>query len=72
MDYIRVEHKLHSTSYSFHKSCFLSYLYSMGTQHGNLHQAGRPVLLCGPTQEPVLATANTGKKSGEVLEKKGG
>ena len=28
---------------------------------GNLHPAGCPILFCGPTQEPVLATANTGK-----------
>ena len=28
------------------------------------------MLFCGPTQEPVLATANTEKKIGEVLEKK--
>ena len=26
-------------------------------------------MFCGPTQEPVLATTNTGNKSGEVLEK---
>ena len=40
---------------------FLAYLYSAGTQHGNLHPTGRPILFCGPTQDPVLATANTGK-----------
>ena len=51
---------------------FLAYLYSAGTQHGNLHQAGWPILLCGPTQELVSATANTekigrgfGKNAGE-------
>ena len=33
----------------------------MDTQHRNLHPAGWPILFCGPTQEPVLATANTGK-----------
>ena len=48
---------------------FLAYLYSLGTQHGNLHPTGWPILFCGPTQDPVLATANTGKKLGEVLEK---
>ena len=37
------------------------YLYSANTQHGNLHPAGWPILFCGPTQEAVLATANTGK-----------
>ena len=54
-------HSFHKSSY--HKSCvfFLAYLYSAGTQNGNLHPGGWPVLFCGPTQEPVLATANTGK-----------
>ena len=47
---------------------FLAYLYPPGTQHGNLHPAGGPISFCGPTQEPVLATANTGKNR-EVLEK---
>ena len=40
---------------------FLAYLYRLGTQHGNLHPAGCSALFCGPTQEPVLATANAGK-----------
>ena len=40
---------------------FGAYLYSMSTKRGNLHPAGRPSLLCRPTQEPVLATANRGK-----------
>ena len=48
---------------------FWACLYSAGTQHGNLHPAGWPTLFCGPTQEPVLDTANTGKKSEEVFEK---
>ena len=39
----------------------LAYLYSAGTQHGNLHPTGWPILLCGPTQDPVLAIANIGK-----------
>ena len=30
------------------------------------------ILFCRPTQEPVLATANAGKTSGEVLEKNAG
>ena len=41
---------------------FLAYLYTAGTQHGNLYPAGWPILFCGPAQEPVLATANTEKK----------
>ena len=40
-----------------------------GHSNGNLHPAGWPILFCGPIQELVLAKANTGKKSGEVLEK---
>ena len=43
------------------KTCFWAYLYSVGTQHGNLKSAWWPILFCSPTQEPVLATANTGK-----------
>ena len=42
-------------------TCFEAYLYSVGTQHENLQSAGWPILFCGPTQEPVLATANTEK-----------
>ena len=48
---------------------FLAYLYSAGTQHGNLQPTGWPILFCGPTQDPMLATANKGKNLGEVLEK---
>ena len=74
------KYSFHKSS-SYHKSCwvfcsfvclfvcFLAYLYSAGTQHGNLHPAGLPILFCRPTKEPMSATANTGKKSGEVLEK---
>ena len=41
---------------SHHKSCFfLAYLYSAGTQHGNLPPAGWPILFCGPTQEPCVS-----------------
>ena len=50
---------------------FLAYLYSASTQYGNLHTAGWPILFCGPTQEPVLATANTGK-IGRGFEKNAG
>ena len=63
---IRAEHKLPlSSSYSFHKSSyhkswfkkkfFLAYLYSVGTQHGNLPLAGWPILFCRPTQEPCVS-----------------
>ena len=46
---------------------FLACLYSAGTQHRNLHPAGWRTyfILLGLHQEPVLATANTEKNSGE-------
>ena len=52
---------IHFTSHHSTSHVFWAYLYSVGTQHGNLHPAGWPILFCGPKQEPVLATANTGK-----------
>ena len=36
-----------------------------GTPDRNLHPARWHILFCGPTQEPVLASANTGKKNRE-------
>ena len=75
-DYIRAEHKLYFISKSFSSQViipqvmfFLAYLYSAGTQHGNLHPAGWPILFCRPTQEPVLATANTGTNREKFLKK---
>ena len=78
-DYIRAEHKLHPIcrlfisqviipQVMFLKKYFLAYLYSAGTQHGNPHQTGWPILFCGPTQEPVSQSQHR-RKSGEVLEK---
>ena len=46
-------YSIHKSSY--HKSYFLAYLYSAGTQHGNLHLAGWPILFCRPTQEPCVS-----------------
>ena len=60
---------IHFTSHHTTNHVFLAYLYSAGSQHGNLHPAGWPILFCGPTLKPVVATANTGKKSREVLKK---
>ena len=42
---------------------FWSLFIFRGTQHGNLHQFSVTMsrVICGPTQEPVLVTANTGK-----------
>ena len=76
-DYIRAEHILHSISTSFisqvimpqvffKKKIFLAYLYSADTQLRNLHPAWWPILFCGPTQEPMLATADTGKKKKKI------
>ena len=42
---------------------FLAYLYSAGTQHGNLHPAGWPILFCRPTQEKI--GRGFGKNAGE-------
>ena len=42
---------------------FLAYLYAAGTQHGNLHPAGLPILLCRPTQEKI--GRGFGKNAGE-------
>ena len=47
----------------------LAYLYSAGSQHGNLHPAGRPILFCEPTQEPCVSNSQYRKKSGEALGK---
>ena len=52
---------IHFTSHHTTSHVFVPYLYSIGTQHRNLLPAGWPILFCGPTQEPVLATANIGK-----------
>ena len=41
----------------------------MDTQHGNLHPVRWPILFCGPTQEPVLATANTENTQQRFWEK---
>ena len=63
--YLRV---IHFTSHHTTSHVVWAYLYYASTLHGNLHPAGWPISFCGPTQEPVLATANTGKNR-EVLEK---
>ena len=86
-DCIRAEHKLHSISklfisqvtipqVVFFSSSFFAYLYSAGSQHGNPRPIGWPILFCGPTQEPVIATANAweigrgfGKNAGELTGK---
>ena len=39
------------------------------TEHGNLHPAEWPILFCGPTKEPVLATANAGKNQERLWKK---
>ena len=47
-----------------------AHLYSVDTQHRNLHPARWPILLCRPTQEPLLDTANTGKTWERFWKKK--
>ena len=54
----------HTTSHAF-----WAYLYSAGTQHGNLHPAGWPILFCGPTQKPCVSHGQHREKSEEVSEK---
>ena len=63
---------IHFTSDHTTSHVYWAYLYSAGTQHGNLHTAGWTILFCGPTREPVLATANRGKKWEEVEKNAGG
>ena len=48
---------------------FLAYLYSVGTQHGNLQQQGDLFYSAGLHRNYVLATADTGK-IGRGFEKK--
>ena len=83
-DYIRAEHKLHSITKLFISQVITpqvifvvvvvvwAYIYSAGSQHGNLHPASWPILFCRPTQEPVLAAANTGKKHRRAFGKNAG
>ena len=51
--YLQVIHftSHHTTSNGF----VLVYLHSAGTQHGNLHPSGWPLLICGPTQAPCVS-----------------
>ena len=53
--YLKVSHftSHYTTSHAF--ILFLAYLYTTGTQHGNLHPARWPSLFCGPTQEPYVS-----------------
>ena len=44
---------------------FLAYLYSAGTQHGNLHPAGGPILFYGPTQKRKKIERGFGKNADE-------
>ena len=49
---LSARYSFHKSSY--HKSCFLS-LHAAGTQRGNLHLAGWPILFHRPTQEPCVS-----------------
>ena len=53
-----------SSSYSFHKSSYYKScccFFHLFRAYGILRPAGWLILFCGPTREPVLAKANTGK-----------
>ena len=59
-----------------HNTCFRASIYSLGIQDGNLHQTSVTTsrvtcFISGPTQEPALATANTGN-IGEMFRKNEG
>ena len=54
-------HNFETRTQKNNNAYFGACLYCTGTRHGNQHPAGWPTLFCGPTQEPVLATDNTGK-----------
>ena len=63
-----------SPTYSFHKSsyqksCFWAYLYSAGTQHGNLPPVGWPILFCGPTEEPRASYSQHRKNRDRIWKK---
>ena len=59
---------IHFTSH--HNTFFLAYLYSAGTQHGNLHLAGWPILFCGPTQEPCVSHSQHRRNRDRFWKKK--
>ena len=68
-------HNLKMPTLKHRNACFVAYLHSTGTQQGKLHQSSVTmsrvtILLCGSTQELILATANR-KNSGEVWGKNG-
>ena len=81
-DYIKAEHKLHSISKLFISHViisqvmffgfFLAYLYSTGTQHGNLPPAVWPMLFCGPTQEPCVSHSQHSKNRKRFWKKNTG
>ena len=52
---------IHFTSRHTTSHAFFAYLYSAGTQHGNLHPTGWPILFCGPTKEPCVSHSQNRK-----------
>ena len=46
---------IHFSSHHTTSHVFWAYLYSAGSQHGNLPPAGWPILSCGPTQKPCVS-----------------
>ena len=55
--------------YTTSNMVFWAHLCSADTRQGNLHPARWSFLFCGPTQEPVLAAANTGTTLGRFCKK---
>ena len=62
---------IHFTSHHTTSQVFWAYGYSAGTQHGNLHPAGWPILFCGPTQEPCVSHSQQGRNRERVWKNAG-
>ena len=60
---------IHFTSHHITSHVLWAYLYSAGTQHGNLPPAGWPTLFCGPTQEPCISHSQHRKNQEKFWKK---
>ena len=63
---------IHFTSHHTTSHVFWAYLYSVGSQRGNLHPAGWPISFCGPTQEPCVSYSQHRKNFGRGFGKNAG
>ena len=71
------ERKNKQTNKQNNNTCFRYYLYSAGTQYGNLHHLSATMnratyLFCRPTHETVVGQSQHRKTSGEFFEKNAG